>query len=101
MRDVKIEYDKKTQSPKIRSKIGERRDRWKQRCGATRKEAKGETADGKGSRKTENHFSFLLMKQDYYLRAVLDRTRLPKNQQGKNPDHVPIIQVTLTKHAVN
>ena len=32
------------------------------------------TADGKGSRKKENHFSFLLMKQDYYLRAELDRT---------------------------
>lgn len=54
MRVVKIEYDKKTQSPKIRL-IGERRDRWKRRCGATRKEAEGEEllmGRGPGRKKT-------------------------------------------------
>lgn len=54
----------------------------------------------KGSRKTENHFSFLSMKQDYYLRAELDMARLPKNQEGKGPERVSTTEATLPKHEV-
>lgn len=41
------------------------------------------------------------MKQDYYLRAELDRTRLPKNQEGKSPEFVPTIAARLPMHVVH